>query len=196
MSGEVVFLLEERSMKAFLDELLPRVVPELQYKLVSHEGKRDLVNSFPRKLKAWCTPAARFVIVYDQDSANCIALKQKLQALVPEARRSVTWIRIACRELESWLLGDLDALAKAFNKPAMTELVNKKKFRHPDRLGNPAEELCKLVPDYQKIKGARLVAQFIEPDTNTSHSFGVFMRIIHQLNEDEARTCACNFPSS
>lgn len=63
----LVFLLEERFMKAFIEGLLPRVLPlHLGFVLIPHEGKRDLEVSIPRKLKAWRDPHARFVIVRAQ----------------------------------------------------------------------------------------------------------------------------------
>ena len=52
----VVFLLEEYSMKLFLDGLLPRLAPNLEYVCVFHEGKTDLERSIPRKLRAWREP--------------------------------------------------------------------------------------------------------------------------------------------
>lgn len=75
MSGRVIFLLEEPSMKAFLLEFLPRLVPgwrhEEHFLLVPHEGKSDLDKSIPRKVKAWREPGVRFVIVRDNDGADC-----------------------------------------------------------------------------------------------------------------------------
>lgn len=49
----LVFLLEELSMKVFLEGLLPRVLPEhIGVQLIPHEGKSDLEKSIPRKLRA------------------------------------------------------------------------------------------------------------------------------------------------
>lgn len=51
---ELIFLLEEPSMKATLENLLPKIIPpEINYKCIAHEGKQDLEKSIPRKLKAW-----------------------------------------------------------------------------------------------------------------------------------------------
>ena len=46
--SRVVFLLEEYSMKALLDALLPRLFPDLRFLCVPHEGKGDLEKSIPR----------------------------------------------------------------------------------------------------------------------------------------------------
>lgn len=186
MNGEVVFLLEEPSMKGFLNLVLPRVAPQLRFVLVAHEGKSDLVGSFPRKLRAWRTPGARFVVVHDQDNADCRALKSSLRALIPEFQREHTLIRIACRELESWILGDFQALATAFDMPDIAGLSSRQKYRDPDKLGNPAEELRKLIPSYQKISGAQRVAGNIGLDNNTSRSFQVFLQAVRRLAEEGA----------
>lgn len=169
-------------MKAFLEGLLPRLAPTIRFVLVPHEGRHDLVKSFPRKIRAWKTPGVRFVVVHDQDSADCLELKKSLQAAVPPERRNDTSIRIACRELESWLLGDLDALAEAFNQPGIADLGVKRKFREPDKVGSPAEELSRLVPSYQKVRGARQMGQLVDPSRNTSHSFGIFLSTLHDLS--------------
>lgn len=72
MNGCIVFLLEEPSMKALLEGMLPRLFPGLNFQCVSHEGKSDLDKSIPRKLRAWREPGVRFIIVRDNDNANCI----------------------------------------------------------------------------------------------------------------------------
>ena len=111
---ELVFLLEERSMKELLEVLLPRIIPEtVTFKCIHHEGKQDLEKSIPRKLKAWKT-AGRFVIIRDQDSGDCVEIKNNLKNLSNKSGRSDTLIGIVCHELESWFLGDLAAVEKAF----------------------------------------------------------------------------------
>ena len=48
----IVFLLEEKSMKALLDIVLPRILPpDVDFYTVPHEGKSDLQKSIPQKLK-------------------------------------------------------------------------------------------------------------------------------------------------
>ena len=46
--SELVFLLEEPSMKVLLDDLLPRFYPTLSFRCIPHEGKQDLERSIPR----------------------------------------------------------------------------------------------------------------------------------------------------
>lgn len=102
----LVFLLEEPSMKEFLEGLLPRVIPGIPHRLIPHEGKQDLEKSLPRKLKAWQDPQSRFVVIRDQDSGDCRVIKDRLRQLCEAADRNDVLIRIACRELEAWFLAD------------------------------------------------------------------------------------------
>lgn len=56
---KLVFLLEEQSMKTFLDGILPRILPpDVTFITVPHEGKTDLQKSIPIKLRAWKQPDA------------------------------------------------------------------------------------------------------------------------------------------
>ncbi len=112
--------------------------------VIPHEGKVDLVKSIPRKLRAWQTPDTRFVIVRDQDSADCNMVKQQLVSLCEKAGRPDSLIRIACHELESWFLGDLQTVATVFDLPRVAKLDNKQTYRDPDQLSS--RELKKLVP--------------------------------------------------
>ena len=101
-------------MKAFLEGFLPRILPpEQSFRLIPHEGKSDLEKSLPRKLRTWREPGARFIVVRDQDRADCVQVKAGLRALCDGTGRDVL-IRIACRELEAWYLADLSAVDKAY----------------------------------------------------------------------------------
>ncbi len=83
MLGRIIFLLEEPSMKVLIDNLLPRLFPgwvdREHFQCIPHEGKSDLDRSIPRKLSGWRIAGDRFVIVRDNDGANCIDLKTRLQ---------------------------------------------------------------------------------------------------------------------
>ena len=57
--NRLVLLLEESSMQALLDGLLPRLFPTLQFLCVPHDGKTDLEQSVPRKLREWREPGVR-----------------------------------------------------------------------------------------------------------------------------------------
>jgi len=178
----LVFLLEEESMKALLDILLPKVLPEsVAFQCIPHEGKQDLEKSIPRKLKAWKTPDTYFVIVRDKDNANCLDVKQRLVTLCSEAGRSDSLVRIACHELESWFLGDLAAVGQAFNLPKLMKMQNRKKYKKPDNLANASQELEKLVKSYRKVSGAKKIAHYLTIENNHSQSFLCFISGVQSL---------------
>jgi len=185
MKGRIIFLLEEKSMKALLDSFLPRVFSgwmEGQHFLcVPHEGKTDLEKSFPRKLKAWSIPNDRFVIVRDNDAGDCKLLKNRFMNLAKSNGRSDSLVRIIFQELESWYFGDLIALAAAFDKPSINSQPNRKRFSDPDRLIKPSNEIKRLLPTFQKLGGARNLAEHLNINENTSCSFNAFFSGVARL---------------
>lgn len=181
--SRMVFLLEERSMKILLDALLPRLYPDLQFLCLPHDGKQDLEKSIPRKLRAWREPGVRFVVVRDNDGGDCHALKARLRKLCEEGRRPAALVRIPCQELEAWYLGDPAALASAFEDEALAGIGNQTRYRDPDVVARPSDELEKLVPAFQKISGARRIAPYLSKEENRSRSFQVFLEGV----EREAR---------
>jgi hypothetical protein len=171
MTMQLVFFLEEESMRAALEGIVPRALPgALPPIYVTHQGKQDLERSIPRKLRAWRSPA-RFVIIRDQDAGECRVVKQRLAGLCRDTPHEDALIRIACRELESWFLGDLRAVERAFALKGLAKQQETEKYRDPDRLGTPSKELQRLVPGYRKVDGARMVGEHLELEGNRSQSF-------------------------
>lgn len=174
--SRIVFLLEEYSMKVLLEGLLPRLIPGLKFLCIHHEGKQDLEKSIPKKLRAWREPDVRFVVVRDQDSEDCRQLKERLVLLCEIAGRPNTLVRIACRELEAWYLGDPEALAIAFENNKLRNIAVKAKYRDPDLVVSPSEEIAKLVPEFQKVSGARRMARLLSRSGNSSRSYKIFLQ--------------------
>ena len=173
--NRIVFLLEESSLKEFLDNYLPRILPDLDFLCVKHEGKQDLEKSIPRKLRAW--QPVQFVVVRDNDGADCRNLRARLLELCAQGNRPDTLVRIACQELEAWYLGAPEALAQAYDKPGIANIGRKAKFKNPDTIGSPSRELSRLIPEYRKIDGARRMGQVMPTSVtaNRSRSFQVFV---------------------
>ncbi len=184
--SRLVFLLEEPSMRTFLNDFLPRHFPDLNFLCVAHEGKHDLEKSIPRKLRAWQEPGVRFVVVRDNDGTDCVATKARLAALCQAAGRPDTLVRLACQELEAWYLGDLEALADGFGIERLRSLTEKEAYRDPDSISKPSAELARLVPAFQKVSGARLLATRLG-ETNRSHSFQVFLAGIRRAMANPAQ---------
>lgn len=173
--NKVVFLLEEPSMKELLESLLPRVFPSMVFLCIAHEGKTDLEKSIPRKIRAWREPGVQFVVMRDKDKSDCEDVKRKLVTLCAEAGRPDTLVRIVCHELEAWYLGEPDALADAFRNEQLRGIGRRARFRNPDNVQQPSRELRRLVPEFQKVSGARRMSEFLTRERNTSTSFQVLL---------------------
>ena len=175
-------------MKILLDGLIPRLLPgtvEGQHFLcVQHEGKSDLDRSIPRKLSAWRFPGDRFVIVRDNDNANCIQLKARFQAVCEANGRPETLVRLVCQELESWYVGDLHALASAFENPKLNTPALRKRFANPDEWQKPSIEISRLIPAFQKGSGARIMAARLSGTGNSSHSFKIFVTGVCRIAQE------------
>ncbi len=178
--NRIVFLLEEYSMKVLLDGLLPRLFPGLQFLCVPHEGKQDLEKSVPRKLRAWREPGVSFVILRDNDGKDCHVLKARLCELSQPCGRSSVLVRLACQELEAWYFGDPPAVVGAFNCARAKNALAKARFRNPDAIDQPSRALAGLVPGFQKVGGARRMAQLLGRE-NRSRSYEVLLSGVEAL---------------
>ncbi len=167
----LVFMLEEESAKHFLDTLLPKILPSnVAFLCVPHQGKGDLQKSIPVKLGAWLAPNTFFVILHDQDNHDCVELKNQLRQLCSSSRHNPL-IRIVCRELEAWYFGDLNAVQQAFPGFTAAKYKNRSKFRYPDDIDKPSNELEKIVKEFSKSRAAREVPEHMDINNNTSVSF-------------------------
>jgi hypothetical protein len=179
----IVFFLEEPSAKEMLTGVLPRILPEnVQIKYIVFQGKQHLEKSLKNKLRGWNTPNSAFVVMCDKDSGDCKAIKAKLVNLCREAGRDDVLVRIACRELESFYLGDLTAVEKGLGINGLKRQQQNRKFRNPDGLNNAAEELFKLTNNmYGKIAGSRTISPHLNLETNHSKSFNALITGITNL---------------
>lgn len=181
MIEHLVFLLEGESERDFLVLMLPKVLPpEIEPHFMVFEGKQDLEKNVVPKLKRWLRPNSQFVVMRDQDSGDCHVIKEGLRKKCEEAGHPQAIVRIACRALETFFIGDWQAVADAYEKPALAANQRKAKYRKPDLLGNPADELEKALPGYQKREGARRITPKLDLQRNQSSSFNALMRSLHQ----------------
>lgn len=180
--SELVVLTEEPSACDLLHGVLPRILPaHWTHRCIPFQGKQDLEKRGPRLMSHWLVPHARFVVLRDQDSADCEALKRELAHRFATLGRPAPLVRIVCRDLESWVLGDMQAFAEEFGAPGAAKSSGKAKFRSPDALGSPIAELRHFVPGYQKRDGARRMGQRLDPANNRSTSFRMFCEGVRQL---------------
>lgn len=180
----LVFFLEEPSAKEMLKGILPLILPDhVVPRFVVFEGKQDLEKQLVRKLRLWRTPNSRFIVLRDQDSGDCRLIKRNLSDKCSEAKKPDTIVRIACHELESFYLGDLRAVDKGLQIGSLSKLQNKRKYREPDNLANPAQELMDLTKKrYQKMSGSRAISKHLNLENNLSHSFNVLVKAIRSIS--------------
>jgi hypothetical protein len=186
MKGRLVFLLEEPSMKHLLVGLLPRLIPGWvhgeHFLCVPHDGKSDMDLSVPRKLAAWRVPGDRFVVLRDNDAAACVQVKARLVKMCIDNGRPDTLVRLVCQELEAWYLGDLEALAAAYNEPKLRSPAVHKRFLDPDAWEKPSIQVQRLLPVFQKGEGARRMGVALRgADESKSRSFKVFVTGVQRL---------------
>lgn len=187
--ARIEILTEEPSIRDVLEVILPKIlsekwVLEQNYFIRPHNGKSDLQKSIPRKVKVFSSyhEPAGVVIVHDQDSHDCKELKIKILELCKSETSAENicplLIRIACRELEAWYLGDMKAIQEAYPKFKAEQYAHKSKFRNPDNLNNTAEELEKILSEFQKGASARAIAPYLDtnPENNKSESYGQFIK--------------------
>ena len=174
-------------MRVLLDQLLPEIVGvEWAVRVIQHEGKSDLEGSISRKMRAWRNPHAKFLILRDNDGADCKALKARLINLVPLHQREIAVVRIVCQELEAWYLGDMHAVEKSglATVRGLVRMSKKERFRNPDATVNPKIELKKIAAGYQPISGARTIGPHMRVDENRSASFNHVVAAVRRMTKD------------
>lgn len=185
---ELVFLVEGQAEKDLLDALLPRMLPgSMRHRVIPFEGKQDLEKQMGRRIRAYQNPAARFIILRDQDShADCKALKADLLARCEgTGRESHCLVRVACKEMETFYLADLAAVERALAMPGLANQQGNRKFRRPDALGSPSRELKTLTKQtYEKRVGSRLIGRQLDLDNERSPSFKHLIAGIRRLRTE------------
>ena len=163
-------------MKECLDILIPRLWPNSisgkDWIVLSFQGKSDLEKSIPKKMSSWNYGNPHFIILRDNDGGDCFAMKRRLRDIAQRGNRPFQ-VRMVCQELESWLLGDLNAIKRAY--PRIEAARNRARFRDPDALINPSQQLDSLVNERTKIDRAKNISQHFDLNANRSKSFNVFV---------------------
>lgn len=194
MNLNLVFLLEEPSARELIKQVMPRIFPGfcgLSPFYLVFQGKQDLENNIERKIRSWRSPNSVFIVLRDQDSGDCKVIKQNLDEKVNRSgKKSVTLVRIACRELESWYLGDMPAVEEALAIEGFAHRFgSKSQFRDPDSVISPAAELSKITErKYQKIEGSREIGMRMVIERNRSRSFKFFVEGVKKLVDQQFTT--------
>jgi hypothetical protein len=190
----VEIFVEEPSMKAALQVLVPSIAPDLSFDVFAYQGKADLLSKLPNRLRGYSSflpPGWRILVVVDRDDDDCTELKQRLEGMATQsglatksAPRRQRWSvvnRIAIEELEAWFFGDWQAVCQAY--PRVDESVPlKARYRHPDDIrGGTWQTFERFLQDagympggLTKIEAARSVSEKMDPARNSSPSFCAF----------------------
>ena len=185
----LVFFLEEPSAREMLKGLLPRLLPpDVEPRFVVFEGKQDLEKQLVKKLRGWLQPDSLFVVLRDQDASDCRLIKAGLTKMCRKAGRPRALVRIACRELESWYLGDLAAVERALDVKGLAAHQAGRKFRDPDSATSPSHLLRQATSNaYQKVSGSRAIGPELSFEGNRSKSFQVFVSGLRRLVNSASR---------
>lgn len=181
-------LTEERSLKEMLDVILPKLT-NISFQVYPHQGKQDLERALRTTIPSLCKiPDSRIIVTRDQDSGDCLRLKRELSEKMESHCFCPYKIRIVCRELESWFLGDLEAIEKAYPQFKSKNFKNKANLRDVDAIVNPSEYLLKLLPPYSsskylpKLEVVKRISSHMNIDKNLSRSFGHFIKTVKEFS--------------
>lgn len=180
----LVFLLEEPSAREMLKGVLPRLLPEdIHVDYIVFRGKQDLEKNLEFKLRYWQKPNTAFIVLRDQDAGDCRSIKQFMVVRCINSGREDFLVRIACRELESFYLGDLAAVEAGLSCSGLARLQKKSKYRDPDmQVRHPDEELRRLSRNlYDKMSGSRAIGPHLGLQDNCSTSFRHLVSGIQRL---------------
>jgi len=173
---------------------LGKLPPDLNHR--SNPEKRILLERLPQILKGYGRSLGEnnaVIVVVDLDRGDCRTLKKELAGLLDAcSNKPKTVFCIAIEEMEAWLLGDRNALLKAYpsiRKSALTSYVQDSICGTWEVM---ADALCKEKAAGLKKKGyaetgrrkcewAKNISQYIDIEKNTSSSFNYFVKKIKKL---------------
>lgn len=184
----IEILVEEPSMENVLNILLPQILPEgytlgVNCFVRPHQGKSDLQKSIPKKVQAYQNfpQQVLLIVIHDQDSNDCILLKENLIQIITQINPNQPYlIRIACKELENWYLGDMPAIEQVYPKFKASKHQNKAKYRNPDHTFG-AHELEQQIKTFTKGFASKSIPLHMDITTNNSPSFNQLVTGIQQF---------------
>lgn len=195
MMERLIVLVEEISMEATLEKLLPHLLGNTEFEIRRFQCKDDLLKQLPDRLRAyatWLPENWAILVLVDRDDDDCTALKERLEAMAKDSGLATKTgaghgkhfqivNRLAIEELEAWFFGDWEAVQAAYLRVPST-IPRKAGFRDPDAIsGGTWEALERILRragyfsgGLRKLECARAVAEHMEPSRNRSRSFQAF----------------------
>ena len=189
-SRHLLFLVEESSMKHFLEGVLPRIVSPNTFRVIAFNGKHDLLKKLQDRLsglKRSMLPGQRMFVLVDRDSQDCHELKQQLERIATDARLITRtaddrdWQlvnRIVVEELEAWYFGDWEAVRSAYAR-APKGVSRRAQYRNPDAVHRPSGAFERVMSSefpygLRKVEASRQISRHFDPTRSRSQSFRVF----------------------
>lgn len=187
-------LVEEPSAEEALKHILQKIVAgRARTSIHNMRSKGRLLRELPARLRGYRSriergEKLRILVIVDRDDDDCEVLKRQLEIMALDAGLSTKSSpnregrfqvvnRIAVVELESWFIGDPQALRQTFSKLPARFPAN---FSNPDN-GGTWERLHRFLRrhgiykrSYPKIEAAGRIASNLEPNRNRSSSFRHF----------------------
>ncbi|MDR0834257.1 MAG: DUF4276 family protein [Candidatus Symbiothrix sp.] len=180
---------EEPSIKNIFDVILPKILPDdISFRIYPHQGKKDLEKALKTTVPSISKiPGSKIIITCDQDKNDCKVVKLRLLDLLGNQCQCDFFVRIICTELESWFLGDLQAIEKAFPRFKRHQYAGRIDFRDVDRIDKPSDYLLRIVPEYlkreslPKLEFSQKIAPYLDIENNLSTSFNQTIQAIRKI---------------
>ncbi len=179
--AKIMFLLEEQSAEEMLKQFMPRHFPGVSCTYRRFSGKGELLKRLAKVVRNHDDSECHFLILCDRDQDDCRKLKKHIDTLCHQTgKHHKCKIRIACYELESWYLAQLDVVASHFGVPELVRQQNR--YANSDNVDKPSKILERITrKNYQKIKGSRIMGRYLEKDVPRSTSFRHFINAITSI---------------
>ncbi len=193
-------LVEEPSAEEFLNIIIPKIAPSLEFHIYPSQGKGDLLRNLPSRLRAYrryLPDDWRILILIDSDGGDCAALKNRLENIASASglrtksqspKKYHVINRIVVQELESWYFGDWNAVSAAYPR-VNRDHCRKAAIRIPDAIDKTWETFEAILKKYKclpnirlpKIATARKIAGHMKPECNISASFIAFRQALLEV---------------
>jgi hypothetical protein len=212
-------LVEDESGSILIKELMRKILEPYRehhtYTVIAYKGagqipkglkgktdpnKRILLDRLPKLLrgygKAWQSYPHHIIVVVDQDKRDCIQFKGELVNIANQCNpKPNVLFRIAIEEIEAWLMGDENAIIKAYPTAKKDVLKNYsqdsvcgtwEKLADAIHKGGSAELIKRGYPvtGQKKAEWARRIGPHMDILGNNSKSFQVFRDGIISLLEN------------
>jgi hypothetical protein len=206
MLEKLIVFVEEYSMEAALEILLPQMLGDIEFQIIRFQCKNDLLKQLPIRLngyRQWLPENSSILVLVDRDDDDCIELKKQLEdqaeaagfltkTKATEGQRFKVTNRIVIEELEAWYFGDWNAVRTAYPKVPKT-IPQKAPYRDPDAIkGGTWESFERILKGagyfstgLRKTECARHIAQHMNVQQNHSHSFNMFHSAVNSMLSGE-----------